>query len=332
MYCPLRVVCHYGKVFVIMVLILFLTLVLNPNRLTAQPQSWKPQNRLTIILSSYGGAFDLTARQLAQVLPEFLGQSIVVQAVTGAEGANALDFVQKSKPDGRMVSLIGMGTYITLSVKKQYPWDVKDLPIVLAIDTPPYGVHTSTKSPYTSYEDLLKRKKDIRIGIGGTNFGILPLLIDLEKKGVQYKVARFKGSAEAFLAVIAGNADLTVAALSGVTLERVQAGDLRPLWVYDTKRFPLISNAPTHVELGMPKEWASFRLMRLIQVAPGTPEYIQKGLKEALTKALKDKRTLEWSVKVDTPVDIMTEEEYMERIRYVIEGFKNNPKIIETYF
>jgi tripartite-type tricarboxylate transporter receptor subunit TctC len=266
------------------------------------------------------------------VLPDYLGQSVIAQAVTGAEGANALDFVQKSKPDGRTMSLIGMGTYITLSVKKQYPWDVKDLPIVLAIDTPPYAVFTSTKSPYSTYGDLSKVKRDVRIGIGGTNFSILPMLLDLEKKGIQYKVARFKGSAEANLAVIAGDADLTIGALSGVNTDKIRSGDFRALYVLDTKRFPLIPNVPTHAELEMPREWANYRLMRLIQVAPGTPEHIQKGLREALTKGLKDKRTLEWSVKVDTPVDIMTEEEWMERIRFVVEGFKNNPKIIETYF
>jgi tripartite-type tricarboxylate transporter receptor subunit TctC len=319
-------------IFIIMIVIMCFTLTYNPNNLNAQTQSWKPQGRLTIILSSYGGAFDLTARQLAQVLPDFLGQSIVVQAITGAEGANALDFLQKSKPDGRMMTLIGMGPYITLSVKKQYPWDVKDLPIVLAIDTPPYAVYTSTKSPYSNYQDLLKVKRDVRIGIGGTNFSILPMLLDLEKNGIQYKVARFKGSAEANLAVIAGDADLTIGALSGVNTDKIRSGDFRALYVLDTKRFPLIPNAPTHAELGMPKEWANYRLMRLIQVAPGTPEHIQKGLKEAIIKGLKDKRTLEWSVKVDTPVDIMTEEEWMERIRFVVEGFKNNPKIVEGYF
>ena len=75
-----------------------------------------------------------------------------------------------------------------------------------------------------------------------------------------------------------------------------------------------------------------FRRNNNFQVAPGTAENIQKGLREGLTRSLKDKRTLEWSQKTYTSVDIVSDEECMERIRFVIEGFKNNPKIIETYF
>ncbi len=135
------------------------------------------------------------------------------------------------------------------------------------------------------------------------------------------------------MAVIAGNADILISPLSGFCLDRVKTGDLRvPLWIYDTKHFPLFPNMPTVVDLGMPKEYANYHLLRLIQVPPGTPDYIQKGLREGLTKALTDKRTIEWSKKLETPVDIVPEKDYMELIRVLIKGFKEHPKIVEAYF
>jgi tripartite-type tricarboxylate transporter receptor subunit TctC len=120
--------------------------------------------------------------------------------------------------------------------------------------------------------------------------------------------------------------------LSGVHLNPIKAGDLRPLWLYDTKRFPELPNVPTHVELGMPKEWSNYRIVRIMQVAPGTPAHIQKALQEGLTKAFKDKRTIEWSKKADTPVDILPDAECAERISFLIKSFKEHPQIIEAYF
>ncbi len=301
--------------------------------LAAQPETWKPSRPMTIIVSSIGGAFDLTARQLAKMLPKYLGQKVIVQAVTGAEGKNALDTLQRSRPDGHTMTLLSVSTNVGLATtKSQYSWDIKDLPVILAIETPPYGIFVYPKSPYLSYDDIAKTKKVVRIAVGGTNFALLPLLIDFEKKGVPYKVARFKGSAESGLAVIAGNAELTAGALSGVNMNPIKAGDFRPLWVYDAKRFPELPQVPTHIELGMPKEWANYHIARLIQVPAGTPPHIQKALKAGLIQALKDKQTLEWSKKSDTPVDTLPDAECAERIRFLIKSFKEHPKITEAYF
>jgi len=324
--------CPLGTIFLLTFFFIFSTSGFNQS-FAAQPTTWKPTKPVTILLSSYGGAFDWIARQLSRVLPDYLGQKIIVQRVTGAEGKNAMDTLQRSKPDGHTMSLLGVGTYLGLATKKsQYPWNVKDLPVLLAIDTPPYGVFVYPKSPYANYQDIVKTKTPIRIALGGTNFAIVPLLMDFDKKGIQYKVARFKGSAESSLAVMAGNAELTIGALSGVHANPIKAGDFRLLWLYDTKRIAMFPNVPTHVELGMPKEWSYYRIARLMQVPPGTPLHIQRALKEALIKALSDKRTIEWSKKFDTPVGVLPEAEFQERINYLIKGFNESPKIVEAYF
>lgn len=298
----------------------------------APPAAWKPSKPLTIILSSYGGAYEWIARQLSRVLPDYLGQKVIVQGVTGAEGRNALDMLQRAKPDGRTISLLGVGTYVSAAVTRHYSWDVRDLSVIVTIDTPPYAIFVSPTSPFMSYDDLVKMKKVVRVAASPANFAIIPLLVHFDKKGIQYRVARFQGSAASALAVLAGNADLTISALSRENTDRIKSGDYRTLWIYDNKRFPLIPNVPTHIDLGMPKEWANFRSCRPIQVSPHTPEQIQRGLKAALIKALQDKRTIEWSKKFDTPMDALPEAEYTERIRFLIKSFNENMQIVENYF
>jgi tripartite-type tricarboxylate transporter receptor subunit TctC len=325
-----------GKILGVMVFIMCLTVGYHQAALAAatQPKVWKPEGRVTIIVNVYGGAYDLLARQISSLFPEYLGQSAIVTAVTGAGGGNALDTLYKSKPDGRTFAITGIGTHIQLSLEKLYPWSIDDLGTVLAMDAPPYGVYTSPKSGYKTYEDLAKMKKVVRIATGQANFALLPLILDFEKKGVQYKVARFKGSADASLAVIAGNADLTIGALSGVHTDKIRSGDFRALLVFDTKRFPFIPDVSCLSDLGMPKEWAYYRIIRLFQVAPGTPENVQKGLRDGITQILKDKRTLEWSQKADTPVDLLPEEAVGEAMGVVIGSFKDkkNERIVKEYF
>ena len=300
--------------------------------LAAQTEAWKPSRPIRIILSGRG-AYDLIARQLSLGLPDYLGQKVTVQLVTGAQGFNAMDVLQGSKPDGHTISLLGVATYVGLATTKtRYSWDVRDIPVIMALDTPPYGIFSSPKSPYKSYQDIVKTKTEVRVALAGATFVAIPLAVDFEQKKIPYTMARFKDVADAKLAVLAGNADLTSGALTGINTTQIRAGDLTLLWIYSSKRYPEFPDAPTHAELGMPKEWSDYALTRLIQVPPGTPENIQNGLREGLIKALKDKRTIEWSHKADTPVDLLPEPELKQRINFLVKSFKENKKIVDTYY
>jgi hypothetical protein len=67
-------------------------------------------------------------------------------------------------------------------------------------------------------------------------------------------------------------------------------------------------------------------------VPPGPPGPIQNALREGLIKAFKDKRTIEWSEKIDTPVDVLPEAEFKQRINFLVKAFKENQKIVEAYY
>jgi tripartite-type tricarboxylate transporter receptor subunit TctC len=324
-------VCRVGAVFLFIFFIVFSTAGFSEG-LAAQPESWKPSQPMKIILSGRG-AYDLIARQLARVLPDHLGQKLNVQVVEGAQGFNAMDVLQGSKPDGHTISLLGVATYVGLATKKTpYSWNVKDIPVIMALDAPPYGIFGSPKSPFKSYQDIVKAKTEIRVALAGATFIVIPLAVDFEKKGIPYKFARFKGVEDAKLAVLAGNAELTSGALTGINTNQIKTGDISLLWIYSAKRYPKFPDVPTHFELGMPKEWSDYALTRLIQVPPGTPGHIQTALREGLIKAVKDKRTIEWSEKVDTPVDLLPEAEFKQRIDFLIKAFNENKKIVEQYY
>jgi tripartite-type tricarboxylate transporter receptor subunit TctC len=320
---------------VVAVSLVIFSIVLSTGRfdegVAGQPESWKPSKPMKIILSGRG-AYDLIARQMARVLPDYFGQKVTIQVVEGAQGFNAMDVLHGSSPDGHTISLLGVATYVGLTTKSLYPWKVQDIPVIMALDAPPYGIFGSPKSPFSSYKDIVNTKAPVRIALAGATFIVIPLIVDFEKKGIPYKFARFKGVEDAKLAVLAGNADLTSGALTGINTKQINSGEITLLWIYSTKRVAEFPNAPTHFELGMPKEWSDYALTRLIQVPPGTPAHIQSGLREGLIKAFKDKRTIEWSEKIDTPVDLLPEAEFKQRINFLVKAFKENQKIVEAYY
>jgi len=69
-----------------------------------------------------GGAADVQARKLAELLSKELGQPVVVRNVTGAGGAIAYNKVVKDKPDGYSVIWYS-GAINTLSANKQISFD-----------------------------------------------------------------------------------------------------------------------------------------------------------------------------------------------------------------
>jgi len=295
---------------------------------------WRPNGQLTLMCyTGPGTAYDYLARQMAQVIPDYLGKRAIVQTVVGGSGGNALDTLYRAKPDGKTFLLYAVGSQIALTVEKRYPWDIKNINVLLAVDAPPYVVMTSVKhSKYKNFKDLLETKDVVRIALGGANMTILPLILQLEKSGIKYKVARFKDSQAAFLSVMGGDAEITMSALSSISLDPIRAGDLRALWQFSNKRYPDAPDIPSLADLGMPSEWASYNIMRLFAVPPGVPMPIQNSLTEGLIKTLQDKRTVEWSKKTEIPVTIVKRKELEERLRVIEAGFKQNIEIVRRYF
>jgi tripartite-type tricarboxylate transporter receptor subunit TctC len=67
-----------------------------------------------------GGAADIQARKLAEIISRDLGQPMVVRNVLGAGGAIAYNEVHRSKPDGYTLIWYS-GAINTLAARKQIP-------------------------------------------------------------------------------------------------------------------------------------------------------------------------------------------------------------------
>ncbi len=206
-----------------------------------------------------GGAGDLVPRVIAQHLQQRLGQPVIVDNKTGAEGMIGVDAVAKAAPDGYT---LGVATSGPVAIGKllfpNIPYDPqKDLvPLILTYETP-FVLVVNPNSPAKSLADLfaLAKKSPGKLNAAIPNNGsIQHLLTEMMKTTVGLDIVNipYKGGAPAATDVAGGQVDLTWGALPNV-IGLIKGGKLRALAVSGSARTPLLPDVPTLVEQGWPQ-------------------------------------------------------------------------------
>src|SRR3954451_19298899 len=115
----------------------------------------------TVVGFEPGGGTDTTARIIAPVLGELLGQQVVVENRAGAGGDIAVDYVAKASPDGYTLVLANVGALAVNPHILKTPYDpLKDLaPISMAVVFPNVLV-VQPSLPVKSVQDFVKLAKE----------------------------------------------------------------------------------------------------------------------------------------------------------------------------
>src|SRR6266436_4863018 len=104
----------------------------------ASGQSY-PTRPITIVVPfAPGGPTDTIARMLAQQMRISLGQAVVVENVTGANGSIAVGRVARAEPDGYTLSIGQTATHVLNGATYTLPYHVSNdlAPISLLTDSP----------------------------------------------------------------------------------------------------------------------------------------------------------------------------------------------------
>lgn len=227
----------------------------------AQAQGSYPSRPVTVIAPySAGGDADLAARNFAAAAQRALGQAVVVVNRTGASGIIGSAQVVAAPPDGYTLLLARTGSQAILPAIQptatKYKWD--DYSFIGMLELNPYGCMVNAKSPYRSFDDLVKafptKGKAMNFGTAGiltTNdmgprelFRLLKLSPDQTPTQIPYK-----GTGEATQSLLAGETDFSCGSM-GSFLTHIKAGTLRALMVTTPERMAALPDVPTARELG----------------------------------------------------------------------------------
>ena len=125
----------------------------------ATAQTWPSRPITMIVPFPPGPALDLVARQVGAKIADPLGQPIVVENRTGANGAIGSNAVARAAPDGYTLLAATAGTHVTAPyLMKNLPYDpVKDFtPIVAAVE-PVTCLAVAASLPVNSVPELIAR-------------------------------------------------------------------------------------------------------------------------------------------------------------------------------
>jgi tripartite-type tricarboxylate transporter receptor subunit TctC len=251
-----------------------------------------PSRPITLLVGfPPGGPTDTLARIVADGMKASLGQTIVVETISGASGTIATGRVAHANPDGYTIGIGNWTSHVGSPALYPLDYDIfRDLqPIALLATSPLWILGKSGLPPKTAPELIawLKAKPEPAtfgtVGVGSA--GHLCGLFFAQKTGAQFQYVPYRGAAPAMQDLIGGQIDLSCLEASA-TLPSVQAGKFKAFAVMSENRWPKSPDTPTMIESGVPGLSISF--WHGLWAPRGTPEAVIDRLDGAVISTLSD--------------------------------------------
>ena len=251
-----------------------------------------PSRPVTIIVPfSAGGPSDAMARILAERMKTALGETVLVENVTGAGGSVGVGRAVRSPPDGYTISFGHLGTHVANGAVYKLGYDlVTDLEPVVLLPSNPMIIVSRKEVPATSLKEFLAwlkaQSSPPTAGTAGAGSGSHIAGLYLENAaGVKLQYVPYRGTGPAMNDLVAGQIDLIVDQTSN-SLPQVRAGNIRAYAITDSKRVASASDVPTVDEAGLPG--FHMTLWSGLWVPKGTPKDVVAKLNAAAVDALND--------------------------------------------
>jgi len=257
----------------------------------AAAQSAYPARPIRLIVGyAAGGGSDLIARVVGAKLSEILHQSVIVENRPGASARLAAEYVTHQPADGYtlLVSPIGaISIAAAVLPNLKYSPTKSFVPLAMICDIPLFMVVRADNPAKTLKEFIawMKEHPDrANYSSSSPAFTIVTELLKL-KSGMPGTMIPYKSSAEMNLAVVSGQAAMTIAD-GPPTIPLVKGGKERALAVTTAERSPDLPGVPTMIEAGYPEVTATF--WNGAFAPAGTPPAVVAKLQKAWSEAVHD--------------------------------------------
>lgn len=251
-----------------------------------------PSRPITIVVPfAAGGPSDVMARILAERMKVTLGETVVVENVTGAGGSIGVGRALRSAPDGYTVSFGHLGTHVANGAVYKLAYDlVADLEPVVLLPSNPMVLVSKNAVPAKSLKELIEwlkaRPTPASAGTAGAGSGSHIAGLYFENvTGIKLQYVPYRGTGPAMNDLVAGQIDIMVDQLSN-SINQVRGGNIRAYAVTDSKRAESAPDIPTTDEAGL--TGFHMTLWSGIWVPKDTPKDIVTKLNASATDALND--------------------------------------------
>jgi tripartite-type tricarboxylate transporter receptor subunit TctC len=202
-----------------------------------------------------------------------------------------------------------------------------DFEIMAQIATAPLTLAVPVGSPFKTLSDLVNEAKKnpgtVSCGNAGTYGGIHLPMIRFEKiAGIKLNHVPFKGSSPAMTALAGGHV-MSAARFPAEGEPLVEAGKVRILTIFDSKRCKFYPNVPTSKEEGFPMEAMAWRT---IFAPKGTPKAVLTYWNNIIKKVTEDRSFIEKAEKLKMNIEFKSAEDLKRDIQKEIQNFSELAK------
>ena len=249
-----------------------------------------PNRPVTMIIPfAAGGPTDVLGRVMALRMSEIIGQQVVVENVGGAGGMTGASRVMNAAPDGYTFVLGTVGTHAqnqTLYKKPAYNSATDFAPVALIAEVP---ILLSVKKdlPVKDFKEFVAYAKaneaKMTFGSAGTGSAThLGCVVLNSAMGTNITHVPYRGTGPAMQDLHAGRIDFLCEIIT-TAKPQIDAGNVKAIAIFDSKRSPVLPDLPTAAEQGVPVEaytWNAFFLPK------NTPPDIVRKLNEITVQAM----------------------------------------------
>jgi tripartite-type tricarboxylate transporter receptor subunit TctC len=235
---------------------------------------------------------DATARVLADRMRRSLGQPVIIENVTGAEGNIATARAARARADGYTIEIGTISTHALNGAFYPLSYDVlNDFAPISPIVTFS-GVYYGRKTmPANDLQELIAwlKANPTKASAGIYSVGGRLISEHFQKEtGTQFTLLPYRGLAPALQDMAAGQIDICLAGVPA-SLPLVRAGTIRAYAVTSERRLAAAPEIPTVGELGLPR--LSYSSWFGLFAPKGTSKDIIHKLAAAVVDALADAAT-----------------------------------------
>ncbi|MEO8202445.1 MAG: tripartite tricarboxylate transporter substrate-binding protein [Betaproteobacteria bacterium] len=258
---------------------------------TAGAQAFPSKPVALVVAFSAGGPTDTIARIVAQRMGQALGQTVLVENVTGAGGTIGVGKVARAAPDGYTIGIGHIGTHVINGAVYPLPYDLlKDLEPVAIVATNPQILVSKLAIPAANLKELLAWEKanqaKVSLGTGGAGTPSHVSSVYFQNAtGTKPQIVHYRGAAPAMQDVMAGHIELSFDQAASA-LPLVRSGKVRAYAVTSKTRLQAAPEIPTMDEAGLPGFYMA--VWHGIWAPAGTPKAVIARLNQAIVESLAD--------------------------------------------
>jgi tripartite-type tricarboxylate transporter receptor subunit TctC len=253
----------------------------------ASAQTYPTRSITMVVPFAAGGPTDTITRIVAERMRASLGQTVIVENVTGADGVIGVGRVARAAPDGYTLSIGQWSTHVLNGAAYALPYDLlKDFEPVALIATNPEVIVSSTAIPAKDLRELIAWLKPnqgkVSVGMASMSHRVAAVYFQ-NTTGARFLFVPYRGAGPAMQDLVARQIDMMFDQAAN-SLPQLRNRTIKAYAVTARERLASAPDIPTVDEAGLPEFYIS--VWTALWAPAGTPGPVIAKLNAAVVEAL----------------------------------------------